>query len=511
MTGTELVALIPLMVLAGAAVLVLLSVAWRRSHGVAAGIAALGFVAAGGLVPLARARGAVEVTMLLRTDGLHHLFTLILCAAGLVCALLARSYFRDGRVSGGIPAGEDASNGSQPGSTVGNQGAESGGSRSVPQPPEELYALLLMGTLGAAVLAGSVHFASLFLGLEILSVSLYGLVAYTRHRDRALEAGIKYLILAGASSAFLLFGVALVYAVSGRLDLAVLAELLGGPARGSLLAAAGLGLLFVAVGFKLALVPFHLWTPDVYQGAPAPATAFVASVSKAGIFALAVRLFLTGEAAAATGLLYPALAAVAVASMVLGNLLALLQEDLKRLLAYSSIAHLGYLLVALLAGGSLGLEGGIYYLVAYLVTILAAFGVVATTSTGDSEPSRLESYRGLFWHRPGLATVLTVALLSLAGIPLTAGFLGKLYVLAAGVGATRWVLTLTLALTSAVGLFYYLRVVVVMLTTTDEAPDLARTGILGGAVLTVLTLLLLGLGTWPPALIATIRAMVSFP
>jgi NADH-quinone oxidoreductase subunit N len=416
------------------------------------------------------------------------------CAASLVVVALAHGYFRDRQIHGE------------------NQ-------------REELYLLVLLATLGSAVLAASIHFASLLLGLELLSISLYALIAYRRQSEPALEAGLKYLVLAAASSAFMLFGMALIYAQTGGLDLAALRDGLAGtppeggsagPASPSVLVAAGLGLLFAGIGFKLALVPFHTWTPDVYAGAPAPVTAFVASVSKGGVVAVTLRL--VEEVGEGSRALFVPLAAVAIASMIIGNLLALLQDDVKRLLAYSSIAHLGYLLVALLAAVPLRAEATAYYLAAYVVTILIAFGVVAVLSGGTTDTSALEDYRGLFWRRPWLATLFTASLLSLAGIPLTAGFLGKVYVLLAGVEAATWLPVFALVAGSVIGLFYYLRVVLVLFAPLEPGAEPAGAGddparrplaAPSVAALSLLAVPLVWLGVHPEPLMRLIQSLLA--
>ena len=250
-----------------------------------------------------------------------------------------------------------------------------------------------------------------------------------------------------------------------------------------------------------------MWTPDVYVGAPAPVTAFIASVSKGGMFALVLRFFVEAGGSE-KGALFLVLSLIAVASMVAGNLLALLQDNVKRLLAYSSIAHLGYLLVALLAGRDLAVEAATFYLVAYFVTILGAFGVVSALSDDGVEAEAFDDYQGLFWRRPGIAAIFTASLLSLAGIPLTAGFLAKFYVLAAGVDAALWVLVIALVITSAVGLFYYLRVVVAMFSQAESEAS-PRISLPAGAVLTALTVLLIWLGAYPAPLMRWIQAAVS--
>jgi NADH-quinone oxidoreductase subunit N len=375
------------------------------------------------------------------------------------------------------------------------------------------HVLLLLGTLGAGVLVMSNHFASFFLGLELLSVSLYALIAYTRRDLRPLEAGLKYLVLAGASSAFLLFGMALIYADAGSLGFAAIGAAARGGRLETVYALTGVGLIVTGIGFKLALVPFHMWTPDVYEGAPAPVTAFVASVSKGAVVALLLRYFTAANAYGYESLRI-AIGLMAAASMLAGNLLALLQENVKRLLAYSSIAHLGYLLVAFLAAGSLGAKAVTVYLIAYFVTILGAFGVVAVLSPPDRDADRLEDYRGLFWRRPVLACTFTGMLLSLAGIPATAGFVGKFYVLTAGVGSALWALVLVLVAGSAIGLFYYLRIVVVMFAAPAESPARVTRAAAGlvpasGLVLFLLAVLLVWFGVYPAPFLRLIEAAVA--
>lgn len=485
MTAGDLVALAPWWVTAAAALAAVLVAAFTSSRRAALGTSLGGLLLAGGAVAWAArslSSGPREVPPLLVVDRFALLWAGLLLAAAFAVALLAHGYLE----------------------------------RRSREAPGELYALLLLATLGALVLPASDHFASLFLGLEILSVALYAMVGYFREDPRGVEAALKYLILAAASSAFLVFGMALVYAETGSLELAGIAGAAGAASPGALVLG-GAALILVAVGFKLALVPFHLWTPDVYQGAPAPVTAFVATVSKGAVFALLLRWGLAFEGDAARGTLLALLVTMAVASMLAGNLLALLQDDVKRLLAYSSIAHLGYALVALLAGlaggGALAVEGATFYLTAYGVTILGAFGVVAVLSGDDRDAGPLDDFRGLFWRRPALAALFTALLLSLAGIPLTAGFLAKFYALAAGVETALWLPVLVLIATSAVGLFYYLRVVVALFSAPDGSPLEAgaqpAAGVAAGATLAALAALLLWLGTWPEPVIRLIRAATA--
>jgi NADH-quinone oxidoreductase subunit N len=478
MTASDLIAILPLLVVAVAAVAVMLATAWSSRSSLAAGGTILGLAVA--LIALLFAAGVAprQVTPLLRIDRYGLFYLGLILAAGLAVVGLSFGY-------------------------LGRRGAKQG----------TFHVLLLLGILGAGGLVTGTHLASFFLSLELLSVSLYALIAYTGTDGRALEAGLKYLVLAGASSAFLLFGMALIYAEAGTLEFSAIGVTAGGGRLQTIYALAGLALMLTGIGFKLAVVPFHMWTPDVYEGAPAPVAAFVASVSKGAVFAILLRYF-TEANAYGNGSVRLVLILIAMASMLAGNLLALLQENVKRLLAYSSIAHLGYLLVAFLAAGPRAAEAVTAYLVAYFVAIVGAFGVIAVLSGSDRDADLLADYRGLFWRRPGIAWTFTAMLLSLAGIPLTAGFVGKFYVLSAGVGSALWLLVLVLILGSVLGLFYYLRIIVAMLTTpsAERAEDgsvaYPRLVPASGVVLALLVLLLLWFGLYPAPFLRLIEEAV---
>ncbi|GAO41117.1 NADH-quinone oxidoreductase subunit N [Flavihumibacter petaseus] len=376
--------------------------------------------------------------------------------------------------------------------------------------PREYYILLFLATLGGAVLTISKHFLSFFLALELLSVGLYALVGYLRYRNNAIEAGMKYLILAALSSAFLLFGMALVYMETGSMDFAFIVQRLAAtrPAN-SVLFIMGISIMLVAVGFKLALVPFHLWAADVYQGAPAPVTAFIATSSKIAVFAVLLRL------SQQIGLQqFPVFTTifsiVAIASMITGNFLALQQQNVKRLLAYSSIAHFGYLLVAFLPGNTAGVEATIFYLSSYSITLLSALGVITVMSTRERDAEDIADYRGLFWRYPALAAVLSIALFSLAGIPLTAGFLAKFFVLAAGVQANLWLPVTVLVLASVVSLYFYLRIISTLFADAPAAEERKHTlhpffHFATYATLWVMLFLLCWLGVFPGMFLAVVR------
>ena len=476
MAPEDFIALLPLLVTALSSLGVLLLAAFHRDHRFVAVVTSLGLTVACFTLPVAAGVAPRQVTPLLRIDTYALFYAGLILAASLAVTILSYGYLE-----------------------------KQEGQR------EEFYALLLFATLGAMTLAAASHFAAFFLGLELLSVSLYVLIAYVRTDVRPLEAGIKYLILSGTSSAFLLFGMALIYFQSGTMEFVRTAALAGTAAFPSTVLV-GLMLILTGVGFKLALVPFHMWAPDVYQGAPAPVTAFVATVSKGAMVALLLRYFVE-IAAFRSEMLWWAMAGIAVLSMFAGNLLALLQDNIKRLLAYSSIAHLGYLLVAFLAAGPLAAEAVTFYLTAYFITTLGAFGVVSVLSKPGSEAEALDDYRSLFWNRPWLAGVFTIMLLSLAGIPLTAGFIGKFYVIAAGVESSLWVLIVLLVGNSVIGLFYYLRVIVVMAADgrrdvrpadTAQAPHVSYAD---GLVLAALSGCLFWLGLYPAPLIRLVQTI----
>jgi NADH-quinone oxidoreductase subunit N len=265
----------------------------------------------------------------------------------------------------------------------------------------------------------------------------------------------------------------------------------------------GLALILTAIGFKIGLVPFHLWAPDVYEGSPAPATAFLATASKTAMVALLIRFFYLAHAARPMVLVF---AVIAVASMLAGNLLALLQTNVKRILAYSSIAHFGYILVPFLASSATAVEAVTFYLTAYSITTLGAFAIVTGLSTAERDADRIEDFRGLFWSQPATAAAFTAMLFSLAGIPLTAGFFAKFYIVAAAASAALWSLLIVLVISSTIGLFYYLRVVIAMYSAPLGVGAAAgRMAFAGGAVLAILAVFLVWLGVYPAPLLEWIH------
>ena len=328
---------------------------------------------------------------------------------------------------------------------------------------EELYLLMLLSTVGALLMVCAQHLASFFMSLEMLSIPLYGMLAYTYMRKRSLESGLKYLVLSATASATLLMGMALIYAEVGSLAFKPISLSLTETFESPLLIL-GAAMMMFGIAFKLSAAPFHIWTPDVYEGAPAPIATYLASVTKVAMMALAVR-FLIDTSLLALPSVQMLLMVMATLSILVGNLLAVRQTSLKRLLGYSSIAHMGYVLIVIVSIGTAADSISSMYMAIYAFTSIGAFGVVTLMSSPyrlSGEADQLIHYQGLFWRRPVLTGVMTIMMLSLAGIPLTAGFITKLFAILAAVQGTNWFLAAMIILGSAIGLFYYLRVMLTL-------------------------------------------------
>lgn len=475
MSAAEVWALAPYLALSGGIALLLLAGAALRSPKVAfwGAIATLAVPLA--FVPTAWEGGTRIVDTVLEIDGYALFFFVLFSLAAITTAVLSVRYL---------------------------------GSRASHR--QEFYLLLATATLGASVTAGASHFATFLMGLEVLSISLYAMIAYPEEGRAPLEAATKYLVLSGAASSTMLFGMALIYVASGSLTFEAADDIAVGERNVLVL---GQAMLLAGVFFKLSLVPFHMWTPDVYQGAPAPVTGFVATVSKGAVFAVLLRYAVDTDLLASTAV-DVVVAVIAVLSMVVGNILALLQTNLKRLLAYSSIAHLGYLMIALAvagtaAGRTLGVEAGLFYVAAYFLMTLAAFGVITVLSSETEDADQISAYDGLLWRRPVIAAVLAAAVLGLAGIPLSVGFFAKFYLVAAGVGNAAWGLVWALLAGSAIGIYYYLRIVFAMTKhpAKDRPPEGCRVAREGLVAVALLGLLVVLLGIYPSPVIDFVRQL----
>ena len=372
----------------------------------------------------------------------------------------------------------------------------------------EYYPLLLFATAGMTLIVSATDLILVFLALEVLSLSLYLMTGFSFRRLASSEASMKYFLLGAFSSAFFLYGVALAYGATGTTNLAAIAEKLTTQTQPALALAAA-GLLGAGFAFKVAAVPFHMWTPDAYQGAPTCVTAFMSAGTKVAAFGAFLRVFNVGFQPLAKDW-QPFVWGLAAATMVVGSVLAIAQSDVKRMLAYSSIAHAGFILVGVTAAGPRGIQAVLFYLAAYATMILGAFGVVMLVSVRGERNLTLSSYAGLGRRSPFLAAALTLFLLSLAGIPPTAGFIAKVAVFSAAIQAGYWPLVLIAVIASVIAAFFYIRVIVLMYMQEPaeglaiEPNPIARIAVVAPAILTLL------FGVLPGLLFGLFR-QASFP
>lgn len=470
---SELLPLAPVMIVALTAIIVMLLVALKRNHTLVATVSVIGLNLAALYILRDLWLGVppTNVMGLFIVDPFALVYMLLILISALACCTLSHAYidtYMDNK--------------------------------------EELYILLLTSVTGAMLMVSSTHYASFFISLELMSIPIYGMLAYTYQRGKSLESGIKYLVLSATASALLLMGFAYVYAYTGTMlftDSAIkIIEVLHEP-----LVVVGLALVVFASAFKLSLAPFHKWTADVYQGAPTPMVTFLATAAKVAMLGLFLRYVLTSGSLVLNGMM-TVLTVIAVLSIVAGNLLAVTQVNIKRILAYSSISHFGYLLIALISTDISSVSTITVYITVYVLTTIGAFGAVSLMSSPYNnldEAESLADYRGLFWRRPVLTATLTVMMLSLAGIPLTAGFIAKFVVVLSAVAGTHWFLAAMIILGSGIGLYYYLRVMVVMYMTAPEQPRVDAQGnwgkTAGGVIVLAAAALVLILGVYPEPLL----------
>ncbi len=482
---SELMPLAPVMIVALTAIVVMILVAIKRNHNLIATASVVGLNLAAAYILIAMFGGSfvpANVMGMFMVDPFSMLYQLVIIIAALACCTLSHAYiesYQDNR--------------------------------------EELYILMLCSVAGAMLMVSSSHYASFFISLELMSIPIYGLLAYTHQRSQSLEAGIKYLVLSATASAMLLMGMAYIYAYTGSLsfydNVQALMQALQQP-----MVILGLGLIIFAVAFKLSLAPFHKWTPDVYAGAPAPIATFLATVAKVATIGLFVRYLLTSGAILVESIV-TIITIIAVLSILVGNFLAVRQVNLKRILGYSSIAHFGYLLIGLVSMTFASLGSVSVYVITYVLTTIGAFGAVALMSSpynNVDEAQSLADYRGLFWRRPVLTATLTVMMLSLAGIPLTAGFIGKFLIVMAAVTTHHWFLAAMIVVGSGIGLYYYLRVMVVMYMTPPDTPridaDKHWGQKVGGLMVLAAALAVLVIGVYPdPVIKMALQAEILSP
>jgi NADH-quinone oxidoreductase subunit N len=475
MMDAALPPVLPLLAVTGTAfLLILLDLLPPRNAKGHLGVAALAGIVAALLVTLllwgreGRAFGGMVVL-----DGFALFFDVVICYAAALVLLLSMDYLR-------------------------RNGRETG----------EYYILLLFATLGMMLMVHAADLILIFLALELMSLSLYVLAGFFRWRLAAGESSMKYFLLGAFATGFFVYGIALIYGATGSTALDRIAGAAGAQGPGPLLIV-GLGLLLVGFGFKISSVPFHMWAPDVYEGAPTSVAALIATGSKAAAFGALLRVLLStfkGAQPDWTLLLW----GVAVLTMTVGNVVAIAQSNLKRMLAYSSVAHAGYILVGVVAGGSLGAGGVLFYLLVYTFTTVGAFGVILLLERGRQEAVNLEDYGGLAASHPVLALTLALFLLSLIGMPPTAGFAGKFYLFGAAVRSGYIWLAIIAVLNSAVAAYYYLRVIVYMYMRDQEgAPTGPAPSFAGRLALGIALWGVLQLGLMPAPVLDLAQAAVA--
>jgi NADH-quinone oxidoreductase subunit N len=452
---TAYAAIIPMAIVTLSAIAAMLAEAIRRP-GEQMPIAGFGLIGTGGaaLASYFLWNSNAESFGVIRSDNFALFINIVLCVVGVLTMLFSHDVVE----RGGLPAGE-------------------------------YYALTLFALCGMMMMAAATDLLVIFIALEILSLSVYVLTGIRRASAASAEAGFKYFLLGAFSSAFFLYGIALTFAVSGstRLDqigVALSSQPSGAPQMLPLFAT---GLLAIGFAFKISAVPFHMWTPDAYEGAPTIVTAFMSTGVKAAAFAAFVRVFLS-PFEPLQGQWLPVLSWIAAVTMIVGTVVGVVQSNVKRMLAYSSIAHAGYLLLGIIAANSTGKAAILFYLLTYAVSNLGALGIVAVLGTANHEHDDLRDFAGLWRSRPGLAGLMTIFLLSLGGFPPMAGFIGKWYIFSAAVQEGHYWLAIIGVLTSVVSVFFYLRIVVMMYMTQGAEvvrPRLPATAVAGLAIATL--------------------------
>jgi len=368
----------------------------------------------------------------------------------------------------------------------------------------EFYILILFSTTGMMLMAGALNLITVFLGIELMSVSLYVLAGFMRKKERANESALKYFLLGAFATGFLLYGIALIYGTSGTTDLVAISKVFPQLSHNPIFLV-GCGMLVVAFSFKIAAVPFHMWAPDVYEGAPTTVSGFMSTGAKAAAFATFLLVFVRVFDIAGSSL-SQVIAVIAAASMIVGNVTAVAQDNVKRMLAYSSIAHAGYMLSGIAAANVEGETGILFYLLAYTFVNVGAFGIVSMMERQDDKKLDFEDYAGLSARRPALAVLMSMFMFSLAGIPPFAGFFGKYYVFLAAVKANMTWLAILGVLTSLVSVYYYLRLVVLMYFHEGDADLDSSVPMASMIALVVAAALIVVLGLYPSLIVDLTRS-----
>ncbi len=468
MSLPELMALLPLLILVGGSCLVLMLATCRQERSALFGIGVVTALMAALFAGIGPA--PVEVVAGMFSSGGYARFFTILWSLTAAVTLLFSTHWGDEHT---FPAGE-------------------------------YTALVLFAAAGMGMLSSAVSLLGFFLGLETFTLVLYILIAFHRNRDAGMEAGLKYLVLGAVATGFIAFATALVYVSAGTFALPDALLALQGEHGLRSLGLFAWSLLLVAIGFKISLVPFHLWTPDVYQGAPAPVSGLLSSGAKGAVLAVLVPMLFTP-----VGEVLDLLTVLAILSMIVGSLAALRQANVKRMLAFSSVVHMGYAVIALIAGGEAGRSAVVFYVVVYAASNLGAFGILATLARNGEERQTLEDLHGIGYHAPWRTGLMSFFMLSLAGIPLTGGFIGKLGIFMAALDSGLIALAVIGVLASLLSIYYYFLVILSMYTGREEGLDFRAATPPELAALSLCFLATLLLGVLPGPLLELIRNIVS--
>ncbi|MBI5021082.1 MAG: NADH-quinone oxidoreductase subunit N [Ignavibacteriales bacterium] len=364
----------------------------------------------------------------------------------------------------------------------------------------EFYLLIIFSTIGMMLMASAADLILLFIGLELMSICLYVLAGFFRNRQLSNEAALKYFLLGAFATSFLLYGIALVYGATGSTNIDIIVQNLTNISN-SYFMSVGIGLILIGLAFKVGAVPFHMWVPDVYQGSPTPISGFMATGAKAAAFSAFVVLFINSTSPE----IKTVLILLSALSMIVGNIIAISQNNVKRMLAYSSIAHAGYMLSGLAAANQLGRDGILFYLLSYMLMNVGAFGVISMLETGEEKNLSFDDYKGLGTKKPALAAILSVLMFSLAGIPPFAGFFGKYYIFISAVNSNLTWLAILGVLTSVISVYYYLRLVVVMYFKGGEEILPAKVSQLSYLVLIAIIIFITGIGVYPSSILSIIN------
>lgn len=481
----QLTAMLPLLIVILTAVIVILSISYNRNHFFVFLLTILGFISALFSIYFVIAISPINITMLFHIDGSSILYIFMIIISSISTCIFAYPWLL-----------------------------------KYPFNKEEFYLLILISSLGSISLILSRHMSSFFISMEIMSLPMLGLIFYSHYQKYSLEAALKYMILSGIASSFLLLGIAWIYSVSGNLNFILIKEFFNASSLNEkLVMLIGTTMIIFPLLFKLSIVPFHLWTPDIYQGAPLSVLSFFSTAGKISVFSTLLN-FLLYTPGLNNKILYSILSLVSVLSMFCGNLMALFQNDLKRFFGYSSISQLGYLLIVFLSLENdhlFSLETSKIYLFSYLFSNIAFFGIVNLIAN-ENDKNRsysISSYQGLFWSQPMLSGLLTLVFLSLSGIPATLGFIGKFYILMIIIKEKLWAVGVSFLISTILGLFCYLRIIVnLYLNPLESKINLNVPNHLlysaSGIVIFISGMMLLIFGLYPEPLINLIRLSESF-